>query len=92
MRDHVSLILSDEIVSAIVELRDSLVDGLSNADEQLLHHPHVSVASFDGHNNPILPSAIEQFARNQRTFPLTFRTMVSTWDEHSLSRLSRIET
>ena len=71
MRDHVSLIFSDELDTGILELRDSLVRGVSNPGEQLLHFPHISVASIDDHDDQILVQTIERFAKDQVVFPLT---------------------
>ena len=71
MREHISLILSDNLVSGILKLRDSLVAGISNANDQLLHRPHLSLASFDDHNDPTILRSIEEFSQSQIEFPLT---------------------
>ena len=72
MRDHVSLVLSDDLVAGILELRDSLVEGVSRIDDQLLHHPHITVASIDNHYDGTILSSVEQFASNQDAIPLDF--------------------
>lgn len=71
MRQHLSLILDENIVSGILAIRESLGSVISNSQDQSPYlYPHITMAGYDSLSVESLLASVDSFTLNQEVVPI----------------------